>query len=292
MTITAPMVKDLRSKSGAGIMECKEALNESAGDIEAALDFLRKKGAAKAAKKADRSTKEGSIAGLLSDKKASLVELKCETDFVAMNEKFKAFTTKLAEQTLKNGEGSDEADFSGQAFIDDESKTVNDAITEAIHEIGENIVIGRRVRYELVGAGVFGLYIHAGDSIGALVELGCEKVATSTNDKFVALAKDMGMQIAAVPTTIAITPGDLPQEVIDHEKSIFEGQAKESGKPEKIIPKIVEGMTKKFFKEACLIEQAFVKDTDKNIGALLAELGKELGDEITIRRFSRFQLGE
>ena len=292
MTVSASMVKDLRVKSGAGIMECKEALKESEGDLEAALDFLRKKGAAKAAKKADRSTKEGSVAGASDGKVAALIEIKCETDFVARNDKFQAFCKSLAEHTQAAGPGENDEAFLAQPFASNTSISVKEAIEKNVHEVGENIVVGRRVSFELSGAGAFGLYIHAGGAIGALVELGCGKEETVGSDAFATLAKDIAMQVAASPATVAVTSDDLPVDVVEREKSIFEAQAKESGKPDKIIPKIVEGMTKKFFKEACLVDQVFVKDTDKTIDALLKESGKAMGDEISVRRFSRLQLGE
>ncbi len=291
MTISAEMVKNLRRQSGAGIMECKDALKENDGDVDAALDFLRKKGTAKAAKKADRSTKEGAISGIENGKTAVMVEIKCETDFVARNENFQKLCGQIADHLLNSEFTDDDEAFSNQAFSSDSSKTVNDILTENIHELGENLVIGRRVRFDMSGPGKFSIYIHGVGSIGSLVELGCESENTADSDKFKELAKDISMHIAAA-NPISITKDDVPKGTLSKEKEIFEAQAKESGKPDNIIPKIVEGRVKKFFKEACLLEQAFVKDTEITVGALLNNIGKELGETVTVRRFCRLQLGE
>jgi len=290
VTISSDMVKDLRAKSGAGIMECKEALAETNGDMEAALDFLRKKGAAKAAKKADRSTKEGAIAGVVSGNTASLAEIKCETDFVGRNDVFQKLVKDIAAHVAASSEVDDEA-FLTQPFTANTSQKVGDAITAKIHELGENLVVGRRVRFDLSGNGGFGCYIHGGGSIGALVEVGCANADIAGKDKFKDLCKDIAMQIAA-SSPIGVTSDQIPADVLAREKAVFEAQAAESGKPANIIPKIVEGRIQKFYSEVCLLEQVFVKDPEKTIKKLLAEAGKELGGEVTVRRFRRLQLGE
>ncbi|MBI5814932.1 MAG: elongation factor Ts [Nitrospinae bacterium] len=289
-TITSEMVKDLRQRSGAGIMECKEALGETGGDMEAALDFLRKKGAAKAAKKADRSTKEGAIAGIATDKSAALAELKCETDFVGRNDVFQKLVKDITAHVLSSPQ-ADDAAFAAQPFASDASRTVNDIVTAKIHELGENITIGRRVRFDLSGPGGFGLYIHGGGSIGVLVEVGSASADIAGKDKFKELCRDIAMHVAA-SSPIAVTPAEVPADLLAREKAVFEAQAAESGKPANIIPKIVEGRVAKYYSESCLIEQAFVKDPDKSVKKLLAEASKELGGEVTIRRFRRLQLGE
>ncbi len=291
MAISAGMVRDLRARSGAGIMECKTALTQSDGDIEEALDFLRKKGAAKAAKKADRSTKEGAISQASEGRSAVLVETKCETDFVARNEKFQAFCNDLAEHTLKSDPAEDPDAFKSQSFALDNSKTIEQLTGERIHEVGENIVIGRRVKYDLQGEGGFGIYIHGTGGIGVLIEVGCESAETASKEPFDKLCKDLAMQIAAA-NPISVSSDEVPAEVLAKEKEIFETQARNSGKPDKIIPKIVEGRVKKYFSEVCLLNQAFVKDTDITISQLLDTAGKELGDKLTVRRFARLQLGE
>lgn len=290
MSITAKMVQDLRKQSGAGIMECKEALKESEGDIEKSLDFLRKKGSMKAAKKADRSTKEGSVAIAVDGKSAAMVEIKCETDFVARNEVFQTFCADMAKHVVNNDMAEDESAFGAQTFTGGD-KSVKEVITERIHEIGENIVIGRKAKYEIAGNGGFGNYVHGTGNIGVLVEFSCEKEETETDAKFLELTKDIAMHIAATAPS-ALNAEDIPADLLAKEKDIFETQAKESGKPEKIIPKIIEGRVQKFYAESCLLLQSFVKDPDITVIALLKKVSEDLGDTITISRFNRFQLGE
>lgn len=288
MSISAKMVSELRAATGAGIMECKEALKESDGNIEEAVDFLRKKGAAKAAKKADRSTKEGAIAVVVEGNSAALAEVKCETDFVARNDKFQAFTANLAATVLKNGaaEGDSLLD---QTFTD--GRTVRDALAGAIHEIGENIQPGRNARLTLEGPGAFGAYIHGGGAIGVVVELTCGNADTAGKPELAELGRDIAMHVAAA-NPLSLNPDSLSADIVAKEKEIFEIKAKESGKPDNIIPKIVEGQVKKFYGEVCLTMQPFVKDPDKTIDQIVAETGKKLGDTIVVKGFVRYQLGE
>ncbi|MBF0290899.1 MAG: elongation factor Ts [Nitrospinae bacterium] len=289
--ITSDMVKDLRQRSGAGIMECKEALGETGGDMEAALDFLRKKGAAKAAKKADRSAKEGAVSGVVSGKTATLVELKCETDFVGRNDLFQKLAKDIASHVSASPFVEGEEAFFAQPFQGDKSKTIKDLLASKIHELGENIVAGRRVRYDLSGPGGFGLYIHGAGNIGSLVELGAASDAVASSEKFQQVARDLAMHVAAA-NPLALSSEGIPADILARERAIFEDQTRQSGKPENLIPKIVEGRIKKFYSESCLNEQAFIKDPDKSVGVLLKETSKELGGELTIRRFVRLQLGE
>ncbi len=290
MTISAVMVKDLRRLSGAGIMECKEALKESGGDVDSALEFLRKKGAAKAAKKADRSTKEGAINVQISGGSAALVELKCETDFVSRNDKFQSLCAQLATQALKEGPQADEEAFMSLSSGNG-SKTISDLVTESIHELGENILLGRRVWMETGGDGGLGVYVHGAGSIGVLVDVACDSADATGKEEFKTLLKDISMHIAAANPS-AIDEGDIPEEALTKEREIFEAQAKESGKPDKIIPRIVEGKIKKYYKEVCLLKQAYVKDPDKSVKEYIDETAKNLGASISIRKFSRIQLGE
>lgn len=289
--ITSDMVKDLRQRSGAGIMECKEALGETGGDMEAALDFLRKKGAAKAAKKADRNAKEGAVRGVISGDTAALAEFRCETDFVARNELFQKLATDMAAHVIASPVVEGDEAFFAQPFTGDKSKTIKEVLAAKIHELGENIVPGRRVRYELSGPGGFGLYIHGTGNIGALVELGAGSGSISASDKFQQIARDLAMHIAA-SNPLSISSDGIPAEILARERAIFEDQTRQSGKPENLIPKIVEGRIKKFYSESCLMEQAFIKDPEKSVSTLLKDASKELGGELTVRRFVRLQLGE
>lgn len=291
MTISADMIKTLRQSSGAGIMECKEALKETDGDMDAALEFLRKKGSSKAAKKADRSTKEGAVGGVADGSVGAIVEVKCETDFVARNDKFQELTKSLAGHVAKSPEAADDEAFLAQAWADDPSKTVNDVITASIHELGENIVVGRREKVTLDGDGGFGLYIHGVGGLGALVEVACGSAEVAGTEKFSELCRDLAMHVVA-SHPLSVSVNDLPQEVVAKEREIFEAQTRESGKPENIIPKIVEGRLKKYYTEACLLEQPFVKDPDRSVKKLLEDAGKEIGSTVEVKRFVRYQLGE
>jgi len=289
MTITADMIKELRQRSGAGIMECKQALKEVDGDPEAALDFLRKKGASKAAKKAERSTREGAVSGAVSGASAALVEVKCETDFVARNEKFQELCKTLAAHVAAADLAADDAAFEGQRLAG--GKTVKNLLTEKIHELGENITLGRREKFEKEGPGGFGLYIHGVGSIGALVEVGAASDDVAGGEVFTELCRDLAMQITA-SNPVAVDQNSLPGDVVAREREILEAQVRETGKPDSLVPKIVEGKLRKFYTEACLLEQPFIKDTEKNVKQHIEQTGKTLGAPVTVRRFCRFQLGE
>lgn len=287
MQISASLVKELRERSGAGMMECKEALKECDGDIERAFDALRKKGAAKAAKKADRSTKQGLISVAVDGPRAALVELKCETDFVARNETFKALADQIAQVAARDG-GDGLAD---RALGDGSDRTVSELIVAAVQMIGENLTLGRVERVELDGAGGFGSYIHAGGSIATLIELGLGDESLAGNEIFTRTGKDLAMHIAAM-SPIALDPSGIPEESLKRERELFRSMAAASGKPESIIEKMVAGRERKYYDEVTLLNQPFVKDTTKSVSDVLAERSKELGSPISARRFIRMQLGE
>lgn len=269
--ITAAMVKDLREKTGAGMMDCKKALNETGGDMSKAIDYLREKGIAKAAKKSGRIAAEGAVAAYVSaDKKVGAVaEINCETDFTANNENFRALTKKITEHIAKNNFADvDELN----ASIIEGKKTVNDLVTEATATIGEKISVRRFAKYATEGK--ITSYIHAGGKIGVLVEM------TGGSDE---LGKDIAMQIAASAPT-AIDRAGVDAADLEHEKEILRKQALEEGKPANIVEKMVMGRINKFYKEVCLIEQIFVKDNEKTVKDIL---GKE-----KVLNFTRFLLGE
>ncbi|MCI6159119.1 MAG: translation elongation factor Ts [Selenomonadaceae bacterium] len=268
--ITAAMVKELRESTGAGMMDCKKALTATDGDKAKAIDWLREKGIAKAAKKAGRTAAEGAVAACISDdgKTGALVEINCETDFAAGNEQFKSLTAKIAKHIVDTKPA--DLDALNDSVID--GKKVSEIITEATATIGEKISLRRFVCY--ASDGRLGSYIHMGGKIGVLVNL------TGGDD---ALAKDVAMQIAAA-NPIAIDETAVPADVVEHEKEVAKKQAEEEGKPAKIIDRIVEGRIKKFYKEVCLDQQIFVKDSDKTITDILG------GNKVTA--FTRFQLGE
>lgn len=284
--ITAAMVKELREMTGAGMMECKKALAEVEGDMEKAIDVLRTRGLAAAAKKAGRATNEGTVAALLSDdaKSGVVLELNCETDFVGMNEKFKAYADRMAKVALDNKISDVEA---LKAAADADGETVEAILTDCVHVMGENTTLKR---VQVVEAGAVASYIHMGGKIGVLVEFEVEGIDPAT-DEFQTYGRDVAMQVAAIPA-VAANREQVPAEVIEHEMSIYKAQAAESGKPEAIQEKIVTGRLEKFYKENCLTEQEFVKNSDQTIQQYTDATAKQLGGTIKVVNFVRFALGE
>ncbi|GAV31292.1 MAG: translation elongation factor Ts [Anaerosomatales bacterium] len=291
MEITARMVQELREMTGAGMMDCKKALTEADGDMDKAVDILRTRGLAALQKKAGRATNEGVVAAYVSDDKrvGVLVEVNCETDFVARNADFLAFVNELAAHIAAAAPADVEA-LTSQVFTGREH-TVQEVLGETVGKLGENMNITRFVRREVSGTGAIASYIHMGGKIGVLVEAAFTKPETAAADTLASLLKDVAMQVAAA-SPIAVSPADVPADVVEHELSIYRAQAAESGKPEQIQQKIAEGRLQKFYKEVCLLEQAFVKDPEISVRDLVARVSKELGDEVSIVAFERFQLGE
>lgn len=285
MAITASMVKELREMTGAGMMECKKALTEADGDMDKAVDVLRTRGLAAVAKKAGRATNEGTVMALISDDATAgaVVELNCETDFVGMNEKFKAYAEKIAKAALAAKPADVEA--LKAAVIDGE--TVEDVVTDCIHVMGENTQLSR---FAVVEAGGVASYIHGGGKIGVLVTFDVDGIDPASED-FQHYGRDIAMQVAAV-NPISATREDVPADVVEHEMGIYKAQAAESGKPENIQEKIATGRMEKFYKEQCLAEQEFVKNSDQTVNEYTAEVAKKLGGSIKITGFKRFQLGE
>ena len=273
--IDAQLVKTLREKTNAGLMECKRALGETNGDLEAAVDLLRKKGAATAAKKADREAKDGTIAQTIlpGAKVGVLVEVNCETDFVAKNDSFKAFCDDVAKKIATNPGADLEADR-----------------IAAVQKIGENILIRRSERLEVSGHGLVAAYIHTGGKVGVLVEVGAENDATGQNEDFKQLVRDITLQIAAA-NPICVDRSQVPPILAEREREVYRGQVP-PGKPDNMIEKIVDGKMDKFFSSSCLIDQAFIKNPDLTIAQLLTEKSKAFGDTLSIRRFVRFMVGE
>jgi elongation factor Ts len=272
--ITAGMVAKLRELTGAGLMDCKKALMETNGDMEGAVDWLRKKGVATAGKKGGREAKEGVIAQYIKPgaKSGLLVEVNCETDFVAKNDSFKAFTDNIA-KTLVENPGAD----------------LETMRVEAVSRMGENIKISRHQRLDVAGNGAVAAYIHTGGKVGVLVEVGAGKEATASTEEFKQLVRDITLQIAAANPT-CVTRDQVPADVMAKEKEIATEQVK--NKPPQAIAKIVEGKLDKYYQTVCLVEQGFVKNGEITVKEHVAQVGKKLGDELTVRRFVRFQVGE
>ena len=269
--ITAALVKELREITGAGMMDCKKALVECEGDKDKAIDYLREKGIAKAAKKAGRIASEGVVAAAVTadGKTACIVEINSETDFVAKNENFQNLVKKSAEHIV----ACKPADMDALNASQMDGKTVADVMTEAVASIGEKLSL-RRFEVYTTEDGQLATYIHMGGKIGVIVEL-------SGGDE--ALGKDVAMQIAAAKPQ-CIGRADVDQEALAHEREVLRKQALEEGKPEKIVEKMVDGRINKYYKEVCLVEQEFVKDSDKTIKDILAG--------VEVRRFARFEMGE
>ncbi len=284
--ISASQVKQLREQTGAGMMECKNALKDANGDMEKAIEWLRQKGLAQAAKKSARAASEGLVVGKVSEcgKKAVLLEVNCETDFVARNEQFQAFTTELAEIALKNQAKDAEA----LLKLSVGAKTVSDLLAEKVATIGENMVV-RRVSYsELPGDGCIGLYVHAlGGKMGAIVSLSANKNVEPA--ELGVVARDLAMHIvSAKPQYIDRT--QIPEEQIENERRIESGKEDLAKKPAEIRDKIVSGRVDKIFAERCLVEQDFVKDPSQKVSQVLKI--KDKGLELKPLAFSLFILGE
>ena len=272
------------------MMDCKKALVEAGGDMEKAVAWLREKGLAKAAKKAGRATSEGLVGAYIAEDNsvAALVEVKCETDFVAKNDKFLEFVAKLTKQVAETE--PPENDLTKAPYHFDGGPTAHDGITSLIAVLGENMTLGRYARFARETEGGYGTYVHANGKIGVLVEFTCPAAAVAAPE-FAAMAKDVAMQIAAA-NPICVRQDEVPAELMEKEKEIYKKQAVAEGKPEAIAEKIVMGRIGKFYKEVCLLDQPFIKDDKKSISQLLKETGKALGVEIGIARFSRLALGE
>jgi elongation factor Ts len=285
--ITASMVKDLRERTGAGMMDCKKALNECEGDIEKAIEHLREKGLAAAAKKAGRVASEGLVKTYVSEdkKEASIIEVNCETDFVSVNESFVEFVDNVAKQAASTTAADIDA-FVEEAYAADPAITVKDAITNLIAKLGENMNV-RRFKRLTVENGVIESYIHGGGRIGVLVKVECGKA----DDILSVIAKDVAMQVAAT-NPLFLSRNDVDNETLEKEKEIYRVQALNEGKPENIVEKMTMGRIQKYYKENCLLEQVWVKDADYTITKYLQEKSKAIGSEIAVAEFVRFERGE
>lgn len=283
--ITASAVKELREMTGAGMMECKKALTESDGDMEAAVDILRTRGLAAVAKKAGRATNEGTVMAVLNDActKGAVIELNCETDFVAINEKFLGYARRIALAALENAP----VDVEKLPSVSIDGETVEAILTDCIHVMGENCQISRCAQVE---APAVSSYIHSNGKIGVLVNFDIEGIDPSSED-FQRCGRDVAMQVAAL-TPVAANREAVPADIVEREMKIYKAQAAESGKPEEIQEKMAQGRIEKFYKERCLTEQEFFKNPDQTVGAYVDECAKNLGGKIAVKGFIRCALGE
>ena len=276
--ISAKDVKALRDQTGAGMMDCKRALSDAEGDLERAMELLRERGLSKAGKRAGRETSEGTIGIALADGAAAILELGCETDFVAKTDEFQGLATAIAEALL----ASDVGDSREKALeLSLGSDSVGAKITERVATLGENIELKRVSSLSVTGGAASG-YVHAGGKLGVIV-------GVSGSGDVVAVGRDIAMHVAATdPTPVSVDREGVPADQVEAEKRVLRAQAEQSGKPDNVVEKMVEGRLNKFYKEHCLLEQPFVKDPDKSVAAML----KEVASDASVTGFVRFKLGE
>ncbi len=288
MAVSAQDVKKLRDMTGAGMMDCKEALTETGGDFDAAVDMLRKKGLSKAAKKAGRETNEGVVAAFIrpDGSAGSLVEVNCETDFVARTEDFTTFVKDAIAMIDAKGPGA-AAELLEQPWVKDPAKSVQNVLAELIGKLGENMQLSRVAHFKAPAGAVVHSYIHPGARVGVLIEA----VGPKGKPEFDQLVHDLAMQVAAAQARF-VRREEVDAATVEHEKGIYREQLKESGKPAPVVEKIVEGKLNSYYGEVCLLEQPFIKDPGTKVQDLVAKVAKDTGAPVTVTRFARFALGE
>jgi elongation factor Ts len=289
MEITASSVKELREKTGAGMMECKKALTECQGDHEKATLWLRERGMAQVAKRAGRAANQGAVVCVVKGAAAAMLELNCETDFVAKTDDFKALSGDLAVQAAEKAPAGSARDaLLSQPLSKDPGKTVATHMTEVTAKLGENLVLKRVEKAELSGAGLFGSYVHGG-KVGVLVEVACDAAAASKPEAL-EVAKEMAMQVAASSPRY-VTSSEVPAEELERERAVYLAEAKQAGKPENIQAKIAEGKLQAYFKQVCLVDQPYIREPKKAVKEVLKEAASKLGGAVAVKRFWRMQLG-
>jgi elongation factor Ts len=295
MEISAAMVRDLRDKTGAGVMECKAALTEAGGDLAKAVEVLRKRGLKTAEKKAGRAAADGLVAAWISPGRdvGSLLEVNCETDFVARTERFTDLTRSLV--ALVGADVQAASDVNVLLTRSLNGKPVADMVKEAIGSLGENIVVRRMVRLALPQntKGLVVSYLHAGGKIGVLVEVHCKSDGVTKSEGFAQLAKELALQVCSADPAY-VTRNQVPAAALEKEREILRAQPDVQGKPPAIQDKIIQGRLEKFFMERCLVDQLFIRDPEgkQKIRDILQSAGKTLGEPVTVAAFARFRLGE
>ena len=276
--ITVAAINDLRQRTNAGMMDCKKALTDTHGDLDAAIKMLREKGLAIQVKRADKESKEGTIRAIASEdgKTIGMAEVNTETDFVAKTDNFKSFAEAVTRQVL--------------AGVDDLGEVMKEALMTIVSQTGENVKIRRTARFVLSGNGQIASYIHMGGKVGVLVEVGCGKPETTQSAAFNELVHDLTLQIAAAAPRWRV-PEEVPAEVVEAEKDIYRNQLAEQKKPANIVENILKGKIKKFYSDVCLIHQPFVKEPKQSVTDVVNACEKATGDTLTVKRFVRFQLG-
>ena len=284
--ITPQMVKELRVKTDAGMMDCKKALMECDGDMDAAVKYLREKGIAKAAKKADREANEGVVTTLVEGKDGIIFEINCETDFCSKGDKFRALVAEIG-AALKASSAKTLEEALNVAI---NGTTVEKYLAEQCAAIGENMKFRKYARYTLEGEGTIASYIHMGGKVGVLLQVACGNAATTTAESFLTMCKDITLHIAACAPK-SVDSSSLDPAFVAEEQEIAKAQLIAEGKPEALLEKILPGKLKALYKQSCLLSQEFVKDPSITVEKLVANVGKELGDTLSVVSFERFQLG-
>ena len=287
--ITAAKVKELRERTGSGMMDCKKALAETNGDMEKAIDYLREKGLAKAAKKAERTAADGRVFHVVSKdgKLGVMVEINSETDFVAKTDEFNDLGSKIVAHIAAKSYADVPALLES---VHESGSSINELVTAIIAKLGENIVLKRFARFDAQNGKAF-CYIHSNYKVGALAELDAENPSALDAPEFAELGHEICMQIAAAKPQYLV-PDDVPADIIDREKAVYRQQLIDEGKPADKVEKIIPGKLRKYYETVCLMEQEYIRDGDKRIKQLLDEAGKKLGTKISIRRFELFVIGE
>ncbi len=285
MGVSMEEIKELRTKTGAGVLDCKKALLESNGDVKEAIDYLRKKGLAKAAKKSGRSTTEGLVKSKKGEegKDIFLLAVMCETDFVARTDEFKAFADSVTSSIFQDVQETNRAVAVSEELVGKHQEEM----TQAVAKIGENIQLGDYAKFTLSGAGKIYDYTHFTGKIGVAVEILCDQVSERLDE----LGKNICLHIAAFSPDF-VSGEDIDEEVLNKEREIYTAQVRESGKPENIVANIVEGKIRKFKEERCLLSQGFALDESKTVQDLVNECSKEMGEKITVKRFARVSIGD
>lgn len=292
MAISTAMIKELRQETGAGVLDCKKALEATNGDYDQAAEYLREKGLDAAAKKASREANDG-LVNVLVDPAGQLgviVEVNCETDFVARTADFQAFVGAIVRQVAQDPGLSGVPALLNQPFIEDESVTVGDSLTQLIAKLGENIILRRFTCIEREVSGLIEGYLHLGSRIGVIVSVSADSAAAAGSDGFRELVHDLALQIAAAAPHY-ISPEDVPDLVLEAEAAKYWAMVAEEQKPDHIKERIVSGRLDKWYKETCLLRQPFVKEESMNVSDLLAQKSSELGTPLSINQFVRYELG-
>jgi len=291
LAINTQRIKELREVTGAGVLDCKKALEANDGDLDKALKYLREKGLDTAAKKASREAKDGLVQVTVDEtgRLGTIVEVNCETDFVARTEEFQALVAAIARQVTQETDAPDVATLLNRPYIEDQAITVGERLTQLIAKLGENMVLNRFARVEREGNGLIEGYVHPGSRLGVLIYMSTDSEEVTSSVAFSELVHDLALQVAAaIPKYIS--PDDVPESIVKAEKAKYVTQAAEGNKPEHIQERIVTGKINKWYEEICLLRQLFIKDDSLSVGDLITQKSKELNTPLTVKQFIRYEL--